>query len=436
MADAAWKKLKDKVTAKRGKKRDAGDTTHKLLQGKELTVQRLSSEVSGKAQKYARIGPREFVPFTEDELTIENIKRCCERHFATQVGTSLVCDILAGEQGPSCKTLEQIPDMKVIYVRFVTGNNIQDCAPEWGISKSDLEMVRTHSHTLTRSEGPTHPPKVAKGSGASSSPSKFAPLSLSVADMIKLGKIGTTQGPTTVVHLHTFDMDLLSWSKLPLTVEFNEEKEPFAHGGFRNAYKATTKHPQFKGTTWVIKRYLPDALKGINDIGQTVQQHTQKVVQMHLLARNFACQLEQKIVEKHAIDAFGKVPRYRKIYYGEDDKGECVTVEEFIDGKFTKYLNNTGDCCVDETDVMGQKAQCLSHFSYEKSDKKLMLLDIQGSGYELFDPEIASHELFDGSAEVLYCAGNLSQMAIDKFVSGHKCNIFCDIIGLKSLNTD
>ena len=296
MADAG-KKLKDKVTAKRGKKSDAGDATHKLLKGKELTVQRLSSDVSGKAQKYARIGPREFVPFTEDELTIENITRCYERHFATQVGTSLVCDILAGEQGPSCKTLEQIPDMKVIYMRFVTAN-IQDCVPEWGISKSDLEMVQSHSYTLTRLEGPTHPPKVVKGSGASSSPSKFAPLSLSVADMIKLGKIGTCQGPTTVLHLHTFDMDLLSWSKLPITVEFNEEKEPFAHGGFRNAYKATTKHPQFKGTTWVIKRYLPDAVKGINDIGQTVQQHAQKVVQMHLLARNFACQLEQKILEK------------------------------------------------------------------------------------------------------------------------------------------
>ena len=37
--------------------------------------------------------------------------------------------------------------MKVIYVRFVTGD-IQDCVPEWGISKSDLEMVRSHSHTL------------------------------------------------------------------------------------------------------------------------------------------------------------------------------------------------------------------------------------------------------------------------------------------------
>ena len=49
-------------------------------------------------------------------------------------------------------------------------------------------------------------------------------------------------------------------------------------------------------------------MKGINDIGQTVQQHTQKVVQMDLLPKNFACQLEQKIVEKHAVDAFGKVP--------------------------------------------------------------------------------------------------------------------------------
>lgn len=110
-------------------------------------------------------------------------------------------------------------------------------------------------------------------------------------------------------------------------------------------------------------------MKGINDIGQTVQQNTQKVVQMHLLARNFASQLELKIVEKHVIDAFGKVPRYRKIYYSEDDKGECTTVEEFVDGKFTKYLNNTGDCFVDETDVTGQKAQCLMQFSYEKSDK-------------------------------------------------------------------
>ena len=40
-------------------------------------------------------------------------------------------------------------------------------------------------------------------------------------------------------------MEFFSWSKLPITVEFNEGKELFASGGFRNAYKTTTNHPQF-----------------------------------------------------------------------------------------------------------------------------------------------------------------------------------------------
>ena len=31
------------------------------------------------------------------------------------------CDILAGEQGPSCNTVKQIPDFRVIHVRFVEG---------------------------------------------------------------------------------------------------------------------------------------------------------------------------------------------------------------------------------------------------------------------------------------------------------------------------
>lgn len=94
MADA-WKRLNEKVKAKRTKKNQPKDHRRK----DELTVQRLSAEVSGKAQKYTRIGPREFVPFDEtEELTIGNIKSACERHFLQKIGKNLVCDILAGEQ--------------------------------------------------------------------------------------------------------------------------------------------------------------------------------------------------------------------------------------------------------------------------------------------------------------------------------------------------
>jgi len=83
-------------------------------------VQRLSTDVTGKAQKYSRIGPREFVQvgFDDDELTIEKIKDACLKHFAPQTGSNVVCDVLAGEQGPSCSHIKQVPDLKLIYVRF------------------------------------------------------------------------------------------------------------------------------------------------------------------------------------------------------------------------------------------------------------------------------------------------------------------------------
>lgn len=45
-----------------------------------------------------------------------------------------------------------------------------------------------------------------------------------------------------------------------------------------------------------MKHYLPNALKWTSDTEtQTVEQNNCKVVQMHLLARNFASQLEAEI---------------------------------------------------------------------------------------------------------------------------------------------
>jgi hypothetical protein len=43
-----------------------------------------------------------------------------------------------------------------------------------------------------------------------------------------------------------------------------------------------------------------------------------------------------------------------------------------------------------------------------------MLVDIQGCGVKFYDPEIASSELVE-DGEVLFCAGNLSNTAIDNF---------------------
>ena len=64
----------------------------------------------------------------------------------------------------------------------------------------------------------------------------------------------------------------------------------------------------------------------------------------------------------------------------------------------------------------------------------MMLLDIQGSDYNLYDPEIATKEQFDEENEWYFCSGNLSSFAIDNFILQHKCNRYCDMLKLKNMN--
>ena len=73
------------------------------------------------------------------------------------------------------------------------------------------------------------------------------------------------------------------------------------------------------------------------------------------------------------------------------------------------------------------------HYSYQISEKKLMLLDIQGSSFELYDPEITTTDLLvsDASLDVNFCAGNLSSIAANEFESEHTCNKHCGMMSLK-----
>ena len=164
----------------------------------------------------------------------------------------------------------------------------------------------------------------------------------------------------------------------------------------------------------------------------TLEEHTRKIVQMHPLAKNVASQLAKKVKEDNLTVQFGDVLEFKDVFFAKVDL-KCVTLEEFIEGEFVKYINNTGEVCVSDDNMLGQKAQCLSHFSYEKSNGELMILDLQGSSHILFDPEIATSDL-KKDEEILFCDGNLTNSAIAKFISGHSCNVFCQLIGLQKLS--
>ena len=119
------------------------------------------------------------------------------------------------------------------------------------------------------------------------------PKRLSVLDMIKLGKV-VNQHSTTAITLHSFNIHVMAWSNVPTTVEFALLQNPLGTGGFRQAFKATTNNTTYSNTAWVVKKYLPETVKIVEETHQTVETHTRKVVQMHMLARNFALQLEKK----------------------------------------------------------------------------------------------------------------------------------------------
>ena len=76
--------------------------------------------------KYSREGPRDFVQFEYEEVTIENIKKACQKHFKEHRD----CDVLASEQGPSCSRIDQLPSLKIIHIRFTNDLSRKRFFPE------------------------------------------------------------------------------------------------------------------------------------------------------------------------------------------------------------------------------------------------------------------------------------------------------------------
>ena len=128
----------------------------------------------------------EFVSFDFEEVTIENIRAACISHF----GENKQCDVLASEQGPSCSRVDQLDNLTLIYVRFT--------AP--------LE-----EETFLKPSSP----KVAKSESASAKTNipSVVPKSLSITDMMKLGKLVKKEMKNIIkVIVERFSLTNQEWS--------------------------------------------------------------------------------------------------------------------------------------------------------------------------------------------------------------------------------
>ena len=156
-----------------------------------------------------------------------------------------------------------------------------------------------------------------------------------------------------------------------------------------------------------------------------MEDHTRKQVQMDAVARNITQRFSLRVPTP-----FGDTFSYGKVLYSVLDELP-VTVEEF---KIQKYLNNDGTSCAPVTEDHQEvyaKAECLVLFSYTFSEKKMMLVDLQGSMFKLYDPEIVTSKFTSDTDKSYFCAGNLSHVSIDNFFKEHECNKYCELMGLK-----
>lgn len=253
-------------------------------------------------------------------------------------------------------------------------------------------------------------------------PSKI-PASVPLSAMLQIGKLIQPKVDAVTLQLEQFDLKAREWLP-PFEVKVSLSKEKFANGAFRDAYEATVISGGLQpGEKYVVKKFKEEQTKEVERLFHSIEDHTRKMVQMNSLARNFAMKL--------ALDApadFGQTFSYTKVYL-EKLNGECVTLESYLNGTFQKYINNTGDIFGVGSEL-SMKAETFVHYSYVKSAKQLMIVDIQGVNYALCDPEIASSTLMARDETILFCSGNLSTAAIEVFLSRHTCNKFCQLLKL------
>ena len=93
---------------------------------------------------------------------------------------------------------------------------------------------------------------------------------------------------------------------------------------------------------------------------------------------------------------------------------ELYCLESFLHGSYVKHIDNHGG---DEKNRNTPSA--FAHFSYEASNKRLLVCDIQGVGDLYTDPQIHTYH---GNG---FGMGNLGNDGIIKFFKTHECNAIC-----------
>lgn len=103
-----------------------------------------------------------------------------------------------------------------------------------------------------------------------------------------------------------------------------------------------------------------------------------------------------------------------------------MIMEPRLEGPYKKHSNNFG--YVDKEDR--NTPQAFSHFTYQYTNGKMIVVDIQGVKDMYTDPQI--HSNIPESAPPIWGQGDMGDTGIYKFFESHRCNALCKFFGLNA----
>ena len=189
-----------------------------------------------------------------------------------------------------------------------------------------------------------------------------------------------------------YDPAACSWSE-ETELEVKLESEPFARGAMRQCFRMKKIDRRFTGQTWqkaspyVAKSYL-DPHIAADESGAVYKDD----VVLQTECASWAKKFNEHQPPKKCTFVFVWLIKL------VDRPGQpLMHVERFIEGDYVKYNSNGGfvDDGITE-DGKGTTAQgylrstpqAFSHFTYQASGKRLMVVDMQGVGDLLTDPQM------------------------------------------------
>ena len=207
--------------------------------------------------------------------------------------------------------------------------------------------------------------------------------------------------------------------KTPMSVKI--APEPFGEGSQRIAYHgldlAQNRHIVIKRSKWSDER--SNCLK-----------RCLETANVHAIAAKFSAQFNE---EKPFIVSSSEI---RFIPVGvmqikDDGKEHNFTYEDYLGcSEFTKFNSNFAYIPESKDHTLNATCQAFSHFTWVRSEKQLVVCDLQGKkvGSNVFLTDPAIHD----SVSVLHHGTtNLGEKGIERFFQLHKCNEICRAMQLE-----